>query len=27
MNDHPEFGGLELNLEDFRKSVMAVAVQ
>ena len=26
MNDHPEFGGLELNLEDFRKSVVAVAV-
>jgi len=27
VNDHPEFGGLELNLEDFRKSVVAVAVQ
>ena len=26
MNDHPEFGGLELTLEDFRKSVVAVAV-
>src|SRR5438270_1344043 len=26
MNDHPEFGGLELNLEDFRKSMIAVAV-
>jgi hypothetical protein len=21
MNDHPEFGGLELSLEDFRKSM------
>ena len=26
MNDHPDFGGLELTLEDFRKSAVAVSV-
>ena len=25
MNDHPEFGGLELTLEDFKKSVLSVS--